>query len=712
MQTPPLRRRVIVLGVAVVVIVTVALDALLYFGFRARLHANLANVLDERAELVRREAAALDPPALAEELQALGIRATVTAPDGTVYRADPPSPILGGNLPPGHQDGPTLARRVALPNGARAVVFARGAGVEDALQKLLALEAMGLVLATALATILLLLASRVALRPLGEIAASAQRTAAGARGERLRPDRRDTALGGMAAAYDDMLDALERAIAEAREAQATSEKLRQRARQIIETSTAAFVAMDSSGTIVDWTPNAERTFGWSREEAVGRVLAETIIPPAFRAAHQQGLERYLATGQALILGRPVELSALHRDGHIFPVEVTIWATQEDGEAVFNAFVQDITERRRGQDAAARLAAIVETAQEAIYTRSLDGTLLTWNRGAELLYGYTAEEVIGRHVSIIIPPELRDQVERSMEIIRRGEVVPRHETRRRCKDGTDVDVAVTTSPIRDETGRVVAASTIARDITEQRRLASALESTLAALESALGEARQAEERSRRFLADASHQLRTPIAGIRALAETLLRGTTAEDRDRLMADLVRETSRAGRLLASLLQLARLDQGRELVAEPVDLVALCESELDRQRALAPDLDIVLRTDHLPEDPPEVDPHAVKEIVANLLDNARRHASSRMELTVGMADGQVEIRVADDGPGVDEAMTERIFERFVSLDGRGGSGLGLPIARALARSHGGDLFYRDRRFVLCLPGTPLGHQPAHTPP
>ena len=712
MQTPPLRRRVIVLGVSVVVVVTVVLDVLLYLGFRDRLLDNLGDVLDERAELVSRAAARLEGPALAEELQSLGIRSTITAADGTVYRSEPPSPFLGRNLPPGDPGGPTVGRRVALPNGATAVVFARRAGVDDALQKLLVLEALGLVLATALATILLLLASRVALRPLGDIAASAQRTAAGARGERLRPDRPNTALGQMAAAYDEMVDALERAIAEAREAQATTEKLRQRAREIIETSSAAFVAMDSSGAIVDWTPNAERTFGWSRDEAVGRVLAETIIPPAFRAAHQRGLERYLATREAPILGRPVELSALHREGHIFPVEVTIWATQEDGEAVFNAFVHDITERRRGQEAVGRLAAIVETAQEAIYTRSLDGTLLTWNRGAELLYGYTADEVIGRHVSIIIPPELREEVERSMETIRRGDVIRRHETLRRRKDGTDLEVAVTTSPIRDETGRVVAASTIARDITEQRRLASALESTLAALESALGEARRAEERSRRFLADASHQLRTPIAGIRALAETLLRGTTGEDRDRLMADLVRETSRAGRLLTSLLQLARLDQGRELAPEPVNLVALCESELDRQRALAPDLDIVLRADHLPEDRPEVDPHAVKEIVANLLDNARRHASSRIELTVGMVDGQVEIGVADDGSGVDEAMAERIFERFVSLDGRGGSGLGLPIARALARSHGGDLVYRDGRFVLCLPGIALGHQSAHTPP
>ena len=438
------------------------------------------------------------------------------------------------------------------------------------------------------------------------------------------------------------------------------------------------------------------------QRGAGAIAAETIVPPAFRPAHEQGLERYRTTGEAPILSGPVELSALHRDGHVFPAELVIWATGDEGETVFNAFVQDVTQRRLGQEAIARLAAIVEAAQEAIYTRSLDGTILTWNSGAERLYGYTAKEMVGQHVSVIVPPQLREDVERSMEHIRRGDPIPRHETLRRRKDGTDVDVAVTTSPIRGEMGRVVAASTIARDITEQRRLASALESTLSALEAALEDARQAEERSRRFLADASHQLRTPIAGIRALTETLLLGTTGHDRDLLLADLVRETSRAGRLLTSLLQLARLDQGRELAPEPVDLVGLCESELDRQRALAPDLAIVLDAEEMHDDRPEMDAHAVKEILANLLDNARRHARSRIELSVTSEDGQLEIRVADDGAGVPDGMADRIFERFVSLDDRGGSGLGLPIARALARSHGGDLVYRDRQFQLFLPRRP----------
>lgn len=148
-------------------------------------------------------------------------------------------------------------------------------------------------------------------------------------------------------------------------------------------------------------------------------------------------------------------------------------------------------------------------------------------------------------------------------------------------------------MRDDRGAVVGASTIDRDITEQRWLATTLDSTLSALEAAVDEARALETRSRRFLADAAHQLRTPIAGIRACAETLLRGASRADRDRLLTEMVRETSRASRLMVALLQIARLDQGESLAPVASDMVELCRSEAERAQLLAPDLDIALHAD-----------------------------------------------------------------------------------------------------------------------
>jgi len=190
----------------------------------------------------------------------------------------------------------------------------------------------------------------------------------------------------------------------------------------------------------------------------------------------------------------------------------------------------------------------------------------------------------------------------------------------------------------------------------------------------------------------------MAGIRACAETLLRGAGPEDTDRLLATMVRETSRAARLISALLKIARLDQGLSSPVRPVDLVRLCSDEVERLSLLSPDLEIELDVRAAPDGPVLLDAGGCQEILSNLGDNARRHAASRIRLVVDRGASGVRVVVADDGPGVPDAAVEQVFARFVSLDGRGGSGLGLPIARSLARSMGGELRY-DEGFVLELP-------------
>ena len=213
------------------------------------------------------------------------------------------------------------------------------------------------------------------------------------------------------------------------------------------------------------------------------------------------------------------------------------------------------------------------------------------------------------------------------------------------------------------------------------------------------AREVEARCRRFLADATHQLRTPIAGIHAAAENLLRGADPPYSTRLLADVVRETARASRVLTLLLQIARLDEGDPISAGPCNVVELCADEIDRASTVAPHLDFALHSKGLPGEQPDLDADALREVLANLLDNARRYAAGRVDILVRPSEDGVEIRVSDDGPGVPGGWEERVFERFVTIGHRAGSGLGLAIARELARRHGGDLRYRDRSFVLSVP-------------
>jgi two-component system OmpR family sensor kinase len=239
----------------------------------------------------------------------------------------------------------------------------------------------------------------------------------------------------------------------------------------------------------------------------------------------------------------------------------------------------------------------------------------------------------------------------------------------------------------------------RTDTEIGQTARAFDEMLDELEGAETRARQAEERTRAFLADAAHELRTPITGVQAAAETLLHhgdALSAGDREHLQALLIREAQRAGALISDLLAAARLDAGVELHTEPVSLGQLAASELDRVRLLHPQARV--STGSGPDVVVTADADKVRGILRNVVDNAVRAAGpqGRIHLDLQAAGGYAVLDLWDSGPGVPPSERERIFERLVRLDhsrsaDAGGSGLGLAIARGYARAHGGDLVCLD---------------------
>lgn len=553
------------------------------------------------------------------------------------------------------------ARRVALRGTAViallllgvnvAVYLALRAGLLDSLGDLVVLQALGSTLAVGLGAVLLVRAAR---EPLQQVV-----------------DRAERRTG----------------------------VLEVRWRQVLEVAQEAYVAIDAEGRVVDWNRRAETLFGWSREAALGMPATALIAeqdrdhtPPLFGQA--------IAALTPHELAAPFDMRAVDRHGRVFLAQCTVWGVERRGGSVVHTFVRDVTARRRTEQTAALLTAVVEGTADAIVTHDLDGTILTWNAGARRIHGWSADEAIGRHVSLAVPADTMPELDAMMEQLRRGERPGEVESERLTRGGTRVPVALRLSPVHDESGAMVAVSAIARDVTEQRWMAETLDSTLAALQTAADEALASAESTRRFLADAAHQLRTPMAGIGACAETLLRGAAPEDADRLLATMVRETSRAARLISALLQMARLDQGLPLATGPVDVEALCADEVERVRLLSPDLDVRFDVRNRPAGRLLLDDQACREVLSNLTDNARRHASGVVAMVLDAGGPDVRIRVDDDGPGVPADARERVFERFVSLDGRGGSGLGLPIARALARAMGGELRYEEG-FVLTLPAS-----------
>jgi len=254
-----------------------------------------------------------------------------------------------------------------------------------------------------------------------------------------------------------------------------------RVRAVLNCAISAVIVIDVDGTIIDWNSRAEHMFGWTREEVLGQELAELIVPVTHRQVHRRGLQHFEATGEGPVLNELLELSAVRRDGSEFPVELSISPMNTGVVVTFCGFITDITERKREEKTRAQLAAIVESSEDAIISKTLDGVITSWNPGAEKLFGYTARESIGQPMVMLFPPE---QAAEEIEILRQiaaGAVTDHFDTVRIAKDGRRREVSVTMSPIRDREGRVIGVSTNARDAADRKQAESRLNAQLSRLD---------------------------------------------------------------------------------------------------------------------------------------------------------------------------------------------------------------------------------------
>jgi PAS domain S-box-containing protein len=249
---------------------------------------------------------------------------------------------------------------------------------------------------------------------------------------------------------------------------APAQKLDLLYRGILDNALDCIITIDATGRVLEFNPAAQKVFGFSREEAVGRELADLIIPRRMQEQHRRGLAHYLKTGEGPVIGKRLEINGLRKDGSEILVELAITALKIDHEPVFTAYLRDITDRKRNEEASHYLAAIVESSEDAIVSKDLNGIIRSWNSGAERLFGYDAREAVNKPITIIIPPDRYSEEQRILDSISRGEPVEHYETVRRHKNGTLFNVSLTVSPIKDGEGRVIGASKIARDITERVR----------------------------------------------------------------------------------------------------------------------------------------------------------------------------------------------------------------------------------------------------
>ena len=497
-----------------------------------------------------------------------------------------------------------------------------------------------------------------------------------------------------------------RDVTERRAAEAALASSERRTRQILETANDAFVAIDAAGLIIDWNPAAEAAFGWTRDEALGRELAETIIPERDREAHRRGLERFLAGGEARASGRTLELMALHRSGRELPVELTISPRLgADGGYKFNAFLRDVTERREAQALLEHQRLQLVEAQAIAELGSWDWDVATdkieWSDQLCRMFGVApgAHPANFAEYIVLVHPDDRARVQATIEAAYAigGSYSVDHRVVR--ADGSERVVHGRGAVITADDGTPIRMLGTTQDITERQRIEREL---AVAHERALEASRLKSE----FVANMSHEIRTPLNGVIGMVGLLL-DTELGDEQREYAEAVSASSDALlSVISDILDFSKIEAGKlELDPHRFDLRELVHGVASMLVAAAHNKHLELIVS-LANDLPDLcygDSARVSQVLANLLTNAVKFTSAGeivVRVTCESRSGQelvVRFAVSDTGIGVEPAALKRIFGAFAQADSSttrqyGGTGLGLAICEQLVELMGGTIDVESR--------------------
>lgn len=458
-----------------------------------------------------------------------------------------------------------------------------------------------------------------------------------------------------------------------------AEELRERLAAVVESSDDVVVSKDLNGIITGWNSGAEHVLGYTADEVIGKHVS-MLMPEG----HQEDTTKILSR---ISKGEKVdhyETKRRRKDGTIIDVSLTVSPIRNAyGEIIGASKVgRDITERRRHEELRERLAAIVESSDDMIVSKTLEGIITSWNRGAEKLLGYSAQEMLGRHVSCIMPPDQPEDFEKILSKIRAGESVDHYETRRRRKDGTIVDVSLSVSPLRNADGEIIGASKIGRDITQQKLIEA--------------ERREADRRKDEFLAMLAHELRNPLASINHAVQ--LFGRLESEGELLWAkDVVqRHVQHLARLIDDLLDVSRITRGKIVLKKDlIDLSPVVASSVEAVRHLMEDrkheLMVSIAAGSLRL---EADPLRLEQVLVNLLSNAAKYTDvgGKILLTCRRDGDHLAISVKDNGVGIPPELLSRMFDIFVQGDrsiarSEGGLGIGLTLVQKLTEMHDGSV-------------------------
>lgn len=490
-------------------------------------------------------------------------------------------------------------------------------------------------------------------------------------------------------------------------------------------------SLDADGIFIRINATELQWLGYQREEIVGRMQFVDLLTSHSKQLFAENFPRFKQLGRV----KDLECEMLRKDGTVLPVLLSASAvTNPDGSYLMSrSTVYDISNRKKIEEAEHLLSSIVESSDDAIIAKDLQQTILTWNKGAERLYGYTADETVGRSVTMLVPPERRAELDEIMATIQRGERVEHFITERIRKDGEHISVSLTISPIRDAAGTISQASVISRNITEEVQLAAQLKlqqlhqeelvqqrtmelmersrelqenqqalmnivddlnQKTEELEQANARMQELDQLKSLFIASMSHELRTPlnsIIGFSSILKDEWLGPVNPEQKENLATILRSGKHLLNLINDVIDVSKIEAGKiEIRFEEFDLYDLLKEAAQyiendiREKGLQLEL-------QLPHHQLRTDRRRLLQCVLNLLSNAVKFTergcitlSSSVETAQPGKPEYIVITVSDTGIGIADADTNRLFKPFVRLESplqtlAPGTGLGLYLTKKL---------------------------------
>lgn len=453
------------------------------------------------------------------------------------------------------------------------------------------------------------------------------------------------------------------------------------------------VVIDEKANVLLYNDACQKLFQYAPEEVLSRNV-KMLMPEPYRSEHDHYVSRYRKTGDARIIGIGREVRGRRKDGSEFPMYLSVGEGTIAAKRVFVGVVHDLSAIRKEEERRAQsdreLAQIVESSEDTIVSVSLDGIVKTWNAAAQRVFGYSPQEMIGNSIFKIVSADRHQEELNILDRVRDGESLHHYETKRLRKDGREITIWLSVSPVRDVSGEIVGASKIARDVTEQR-LAEERENVLqmelahVSRVSAVGQLSSA----------LAHELNQPLTAIMnyvSAAKIRLAENAGPQSEKTISLLDRAAGQAERAGAIIQRLRAFLEKREPQRASESLNVVLEEAIALGFVGSADEGLKLILDLASDIPPvQVDKVQIQQVIVNLIRNAAEamRDSPVRELVISSyraGPKLVEVDLADTGPGISAAIADQLFEAFVTTKEKG-MGVGLSICRTIVEAHGGRI-------------------------